>query len=407
MEFRKLAASIVVMAMIACGAHAEDVLRFATWSTGESLEIQREIAKDFEVANPGVSVQVEAYADGYDQKLIASFGAGDPPDVMYMWNFPKYAPSLAPLNAQLNSSAVEMDLDDIPPALFNISTIEGNIYGVPIGFTTHAIFYNKDLFASAGIDEPQAGWTWDDLRAAAALLRDAENNVYGYAVEATPDVYDYEQFFWSNGTKLIADDGSAVEGYMNSPEAVEVLTMFADMATAEEAIVLGVGGTLSGSDLFKAGKLAMFETALWSKDGIDEAGVNYGTVMLPRFGDKPVQSTVNASAMSMAAETKNPDIAWEFIKFYATPEAVRKRTNEIPIRTSVANELKLTEDPVYKPFFDILAVSGTEANAFLKHENWGKIQTNLERAIEATMIDRGNAQKHLDDAVERSARHLN
>ena len=58
-------------------ASAEDkVLRFATWDSDESLGIEEAIAKKFEETHPGVKVQVEAYGDGYDQKLTAAMGAG-------------------------------------------------------------------------------------------------------------------------------------------------------------------------------------------------------------------------------------------------------------------------------------------------------------------------------------------
>ena len=60
------------------GKSGEKVLRFATWDTGESLKYQQDIAKKFEKANPGVKVQVEAYADGFEDKLAASFGAKIP-----------------------------------------------------------------------------------------------------------------------------------------------------------------------------------------------------------------------------------------------------------------------------------------------------------------------------------------
>ena len=45
-----------------------------------------------------------------------------------------------------------------------------------------------------------------------------------------------------------------------------------------------------------------------------------------------------------------------------------------------------------------------DISLFLKNANWGKVQDNLARAIEATMIDQGNAKQHLDDAVNRSKR---
>ena len=61
---------------------AATTLRFATWDTGDALKIEQEIAKKFEESHPGTKVQVEAYADGFDQKLAD--GAANPPDVMYM-----------------------------------------------------------------------------------------------------------------------------------------------------------------------------------------------------------------------------------------------------------------------------------------------------------------------------------
>lgn len=402
-----LASAVAVMSMGSTSpSWGEEVLRFATWDSDESYEIQKEIVKLFEEVNPGVRVQIEPYGDGYNKKLIASFGAGNPPDVMYMWNYPKYYTSLMPLNELMARDAEEMGLADIPAGLINTTRIDGRAYGMPAGFTTHVVFYNKDMFSAADVDEPSAGWTWSELREKAAKFRDKTNKIYGFAVEAKPDLFDYEQFFWSNGTRFISEDGSSVDGYMNSPEAVEVLTMFADMAKNEEATVIGIGDNTSGSVLFIGGKLAMYQSAMWSKSGLDNAGLNYGVAMLPAFGDKPVHSSIGASALSVAKDTQNPELAWKFVKFYASDEAVKLRKNDLPIRTSVAEELNMTVDPVYKPFFDMLALSDRESNAFLKHKSWSKIQTNLERAIEATMIEKGNARKHLDTAVARSKRHF-
>lgn len=388
-------------------ALGQQTIRFATWDSDSNLSIQQEIAKRFEELNPGVTVQVEPYADGYDQKLVAAFGAGSPPDVMYMWNFPQYYPSLMPLDDLIARDAAELDMDDIPLGLMNTARVNGVTYGMPSGFTTHIVYYNKDLFAAAGVEEPQPGWTWDDLRAKAAQFRDAENRVYGFAVEAKPDPYDYEQFFWSNGTRYISEDGTTLDGYMNSPEAVEVLEMFAEMARNEEAVTLGIGDMSSGSALFRSGNIAMQQSAMWSKGGHDAAGINYGVVELPRFGDREPHSALGASAISIAKDARNPDLAWEFVKFFSSPEAVAMRTGDLPIRTSVAEALNLTDDPIYKPFFDMLERSDTEIHAFLKHPNWSRIQDNLARAIEATMIEQGNAQAHLDEAVTRSARLLN
>jgi multiple sugar transport system substrate-binding protein len=333
-------------------------------------------------------------------------GAGNPPDLMYMWNYPAYYQSLMPLDDMIARDAAELDLADIPSGLMNGGLIDGKTYGMPVGFTTHVIFYNKDLFSAAGVAEPQAGWTWADLRAAAAKLSKPDEQIFGYAVDAKPDPFDFEQFFWSNGTQYISDDGKTLDGLMNSAEAAEVLDMFGDMIKTGEAVALNIGDQTSGSDLFKAGKLAMLEGAMWNKGGIDESGVNYGVAILPAFGDKPVKSTINASGISIARDTAEPDLAWAFVKFFSTPEAVAMRTNDLPIRTSVAESSGLSADPRHAPFFEMLAVADGTVPSFLKNPEWGRIQENLALAIEATMIDQGNAKAHLDQAVAASARFL-
>ena len=403
-----LSATLLALALPGASFAQDKVLRFATWNTDPaSIAINQAIATKFEEANPGVKVQIELYGDGFDDKLTAAMGAGDAPDLMYMWNYPAYKDALLPLDDLIARDAAELDLDDIPAGLLNTSKIDGKTYAMPIGFTTQVVFYNKDMFSAAGVAEPAAGWTWADLREAAAKFRNAETKTYGFAVDAKPDPFDFEQFFWSNGTKYISDDGKTLEGFMNSPEAVEVLTMFADMIKAEEAVALNIGDDTPGSSLFKAGQIAMFQSAMWSKTGIDESGINYGVAPLPAFGDKPPHSVVGASGLSVSKDAKDVELAWQFVKFFSTPEAVTMRTNDLPIRLSVAEAQGMATDPIFKPFFDMLAVSNRETNAFLKNPNWGQIQANLALAIESVMVEQGNAKAHLDEAVANSARFLN
>ena len=149
-----LLVSIAVLIMFACssngtsGTETKDgktVLRFATWDTGESLKIQQDIAKEFEKENKDVKVQVEAYADGFDQKIAASFGAKNPPDVMYMWDFTTYSQSLEPLDSYIEKDT-DINMDDFYEGLFNYSKVDDKLYGMPAGFSTMVVYYNKKLF---------------------------------------------------------------------------------------------------------------------------------------------------------------------------------------------------------------------------------------------------------------------
>ncbi|MDQ0198704.1 ABC transporter substrate-binding protein [Neobacillus ginsengisoli] len=385
------------------GSNGKTILRFATWDSGETLKIQQMIAKKFEEKNPNVKVQVEAYGDGFDQKLAASFGAKNPPDVMYMWNFPAYFQSLEPLD-QLIKSDPDMDMNDFYQGLFNYSSMYGKLYGMPAGFTTRVVYYNKALFDAAGIPYPKDGWTWDDFKTIAKKLSNPSKKQYGFGVRPEPDTYDLQGFVWSNGSSYISEDGKKIAGYMNSPETIKSLKMFADMVKDKSAVLVGGKNQQSGDDIFKAGKIAMWESGIWPLEGFKEAKVNFGTVEMPAFSGKPVKGVIASSAVSIAKDSKNKDLAWKFVKFYSSPEAIKMRTADLPVRISVVKEMKTEQDPLISPFYKMLERSN-DTPAFLLNKNWDDINRNLSAAVNAIMLGQ-DAEKQLNNAVKDSEKYI-
>ncbi|MEI4619282.1 sugar ABC transporter substrate-binding protein [Bacillus pfraonensis] len=379
------------------------VLRFATWDAGKNLKIQQQIAKKFEEKNPGVKVQVEAYGDGFDQKLAASFGAKNPPDVMYMWNFPAYYKSLEPLD-ELAKKDPDMKLDDFYQGLFNYSSIEGKLYGMPAGFTTRVIYYNKKLFDKANIPYPKDGWTWDEFVDTAKKLTDASNKQYGFALRPEPDTYDLQGFIWSNGSSFVSEDGKQIKGHMNSPETIEVMKSFQSMLKDKTAVLVGGKNQQSGDDIFKANKLAMWESGIWPLEGFKDAKIDFGTVEPPTFKGKPVKGLVGTSAVSIAKDAKQKELAWEFVKFYSSSEAIKMRTSDLPVRISVVKELKKEEDANIKPFYTMLERS-TNTPAFLLNPKWDEVNRNLSAAINAIMLGQ-DPEKLLNKAVQDSEKYM-
>ena len=52
----------------------------------------------------------------------------------------------------------------------NWKTADGQMGGLPSLMNTYGVWYNIDAFKAAGVPEPKAGWTWDDMYAAADKL---------------------------------------------------------------------------------------------------------------------------------------------------------------------------------------------------------------------------------------------
>lgn len=378
-------------------------LRFATWDTDELLKIEQAIAKEFEKKNPGVKVQVEAYGDGFDQKLVAAFGAKNPPDVMYMWDFPTYYESLEPLDHFIKSDP-DVAMDDFYQGLLVYNRMNGNLYGLPSGFSTRVMYYNKKLFDEAGVPHPTSGWTWDDFKAAAKQLSKPEKKQFGFAVRSEPDPYDLQQFVWSNGSAFISPDGKTIDGYMNSKETAEVLQTFGDMVKEKTAVLVGGKNQQSGNDLFKAGKLAMYDNGIWSLESYKAAKVDFGIVETPSFAGKPVKGVVAESAVSIAKDSKQKELAWAFTKFLVSKEAIKMKKGDLPVRISVVQELQLDSDPLYAPFYKMLEQS-SDTPAFLLNPHWNEINRNLSAAINAAMLGQ-NAQELLNKAVKDSQKFM-
>lgn len=378
-------------------------LRFATWDTDQMLKIQQDIAKQFEQKNPGVKVQVEAYADGFDQKLVAAFGAKNPPDVMYMWDFPTYNASLEPLDEYVKKDP-SVAIDDFYQGLLNYNRFDGKLFGLPAGFSTRVVFYNKKLFNEANVPLPTDDWTWEDFKSAAKQLTVSDKKQYGFAVRSEPDTYDLQQFVWSNGSSFISPDGKTIEGYMNSKETAEALQIFSDLAKDKSALLVGGKNQQSGNDLFKAGKLAMYDNGVWSLESYKKANVDFGTVIMPQFPGKPGKGVIATSSVSIAKDSKNKELAWEFLKFFVSSDAIKMRTSDLPVRISVVQEKKLDQDPLYAPFYKTLEQS-TDTPAFLLNPHWNEINRNLSAAVNAIMMGQ-NAEELLNKAVKDSQKFL-
>ena len=286
---RKIAVMCVLaltgsMMLTACGnkkdsndgktSDGKTAIRFATWDVADDVDAQQKLVDKFNEEHDDIEVTLEAYGSDFDTKISAGMGSGDTPDVMYMWNYPAYADGLEPLDEYIDKEGDDYK-NDFYSTLWNYNSLDGTTYGIPVGFTTHALFYNKDLFAQAGVEEPTDDWTWADLQAAAKTIEE-KTGQKGFAFQMKPDPYDFEMYLWSNGTAYCDKDGQ-MAGQIDSKESQEVFKMFQDMEKDGYAIAT----EKSGTDEFRAGTAAMYVYGSWSIASFNEDGINYGVTKIP------------------------------------------------------------------------------------------------------------------------------
>lgn len=361
-------------------------IRFASWDVAEDVDRQQAIVDKFNESHDDIEVTLEAYGSDFDTKISAGMGSGDTPDVMYMWNYPAYYEGLEPLDEYIENEGEEYKTN-FYDTLWNYNSIDGQIYGVPVGFTTHALFYNKDLFTEAGVEEPTGDWTWDDLQTAAKTISE-KTDAKGFAFSMKPDPYDFEMYLWSNGTAYCDEEGN-MDGYINSAESEEVFQMFQDMEKDGYAIATEKNGT----DEFRAGQVAMYVYGSWSINTLNEDGMNYGVTKIPSFGSQPSVSILSSSGVSMSKDSENKEAAWEFIKFWTNEECNKERIGlELPVLNSVVESEKIMEQAEYAPFYEMLEQSDGYTPASFIMESWSEVSEDLSLAFEeafnpSTLLD--------------------
>ena len=214
-----------------------------------------------------------------------------------------------------------------------------------------------------------------------------------------PDPYDFEMYLWSNDTAYASEDGETTDGYVNSPEAVEVLQTFQDMMNDNLALASESWGT----DEFSSQTAAMVVSGAWDIGSFNEAGLNFGTAAIPSFEGQESKSVLSSSGLAISADSKNKDAAWEFVKFWTNEEANIERIDyELSVLKSVVDSEGLEEDEYKSVFYEMLERSSEYGPSSFNIENWSDFADQLSMAFEQVFnpTTRVSPQEALDSVVK-------
>ena len=122
------------------------------------------VVKAFEQAHPGVNISFEYLAnEAYKQKLTTLLQSNQKPDIIFSWSGGVLQQQAkAGVLSDITSSVSGAWASSLSPISISAFTIDGKIYGVPMGASDVVFWANRDLAAKAGIDL-NAIKSWSDL----------------------------------------------------------------------------------------------------------------------------------------------------------------------------------------------------------------------------------------------------
>jgi multiple sugar transport system substrate-binding protein len=349
---------------------AKSVVTLQYWNTynkadAEGRTMSNIIIPRFEKLNPGIKV-VSTYVLYADllPKFIATSAAGDPPDVLrsdIAWVAQLAQQGLAVNVGKLKGFAA-IKAAALPGPLAT-TEVNGKYYAFVCDTNTQALYWNKALFAAAGLTGPPT--TLDQLYADAATLTVPSKQQYGLGVDGT-DIWNMAPYIWSMGGSFTNANYTTASGYMDSPATVTAVTTLVNLLKAGDigSDFQGGASAVSGETGFPKNEYAMYIDGPWAVPTYNgENFSGYGIAPFPSGSGGSV-STVGGEDNMVAAEGHHIADAEKFAEFLDSPFAqdeMARQGDMSAMKTDATAEVKNT--PYYSVFTKQLLTARIRANS--------------------------------------------
>ena len=335
----------------------------------------------------------------YD-KLTLSLAFGGAPDlfVLHTGRFPEYASHnvLSPLDGDLKAAGITPSL--YPAQTWRAAGWEGRQYALPLDVHPMTLYWNKDLFAKAGIERPPRDY--EEFLAAARKMTvdtngDGKPDQWGFAFTnlASNSTLFMNQF----GTEMLTPDlGRSALGERGSREAYARML---DLIYREK-----VAPKPEGQDAwlsFRNGKVGMVMEGVYMNADLEKTeGLHYGGADVPQFGPKPaVWAGSHLLVLPRDAKPRQRAAAWTFARYASEHSVEWAKGGQVPARSDVRDT----------PAFRALSVQATVASQLdrIVYEP-ASVSLNLVATYRDSMIEKIlNRIGNEDEAIATAERRTN
>ncbi|MFF4834854.1 extracellular solute-binding protein [Streptomyces sp. NPDC001315] len=346
------------------------------------------LVKEYEAKHPNVKVEVSVYSwTDVDRKVKDMVAAGDAPDMAQIGAYADYAAKdlLYPAGDVL-SIPVQADFAS---QLANAGEVSGVQYGMPFAASTRLLFYNKTLFAKAGITAPT---TWQELAADAEALK-AEGVKYPYALPLGPEEAQAETMQWllSGGGAYAGTTGTYD---IDSTPNVETFTWLRDELVGKGLTGPVAPGELNRADAFAAfadGDVGMLNGHPSLMKAAAKKGVKFGMVPMPGLNG-PASSVMGvADWMTAFKENGHGEEIGSFLDFVYNDKNVLAFSREydlLPVTDSASEAMSTAaQDKDLKPFLDELPVSTLYP---VGKTSWATVSAAVKKSIGQAVTPNGS-----------------
>jgi ABC-type glycerol-3-phosphate transport system substrate-binding protein len=328
------ALSAAVLVLAGCGSGSDSgsdgkiTLQFSSYAWQDpTVKATKDIVAAWNAAHPNIQVKyIPVDPDSVHDKLVTQFAGDSAPDIIHdeaadIAGFVKQG-YLADM-----SKLIPADLKSaVPQGVWDSVTFDGKVYGAPTLLQSYVVFANQSLLAKAKVAAPTDAnpWTWDQFQAAAKQLTTGGTFGLGWGLKS-PTAAVLSMALNFDG-KFVTGSGDSTKLTFGDAER-QVPQRIHDMIYTDKSLSPATLG-MSGSDVlpgFFAGKYAMIVSGNYtSQQMVEDAPSGFQWTMLPMLKGNSQAQAADPQTLSIAAQSKHPSEAAQFIAFYDNAENLAK-----------------------------------------------------------------------------------
>lgn len=267
---------------------------------------------------------------GIVEKINSQLSANDLPDVVRLPGLftQQWIRKTAFLDLTTYIDDSELDLDDFYTGPLSQFEYKGMLWGIPDTATPDVLFYNKEMFDTAGLAYPTDNWTFEDMRETAILLTLDASGKNPNDPEFDPTTI--QQWGWNGGISNIwqrhlvrpfggdfCENNDCTLMKFTDPITLEAIKWWASLVNTDYAAPYDpYGGSQTGipGDPFTAGKAAMGFNGFFAVGQLNEMGsINYDIVQPFAGNDGDRYTPLSTNGYLISANSQNPEAAWMLV----------------------------------------------------------------------------------------------
>lgn len=410
--------------LLALAAQAQAQTELSWWHsmTGANNEMVNALAQEFNNSQSAYTI-APVFKGSYPETLnagIAAFRAKQPPAIIQVFDagsgvMMAAEGAIVPAAEVLQKGGYQFDKSQyLPGIVAYYSKPDGTMLSFPYNSSSPILYYNKDAFKKAGLDDSTPPKNWPEVFEAAKHIKASGAAACGFTSTWLTWIQTENFAAWNNvpyGSHENGLAGNKVELHINAPLFVEHFQAIADLA--KEGNFRYGGRASEAKQLFMSGECAILTESSGGLGDVVQSGMNYGTGQLPYYEGHGPQNTIPGGAslwvFAGLSDDQYKGVA-QFFNFLSQTEIqqrLHEETGYLPATMAAYEATKsgdfYANNPGREtPVLQMIGKAPTVNSKGVRLVNLPQVRDILNEEFEAMLGGRQDAKTALDKAVQRA-----